>query len=282
MTRIKAPQNRHLKGAEYDGRSYPESLFKPHFQVGYCGRSGSGKSNSMMVALLEYQKHNTFDKLILISPSANEDPKYDLINFTEKYEEYNPSIIQQIVQSQKEDIEEYKLYLEKLKVYEKFLRSTALKSFTKREKEILASMIVLNASGDEMICKPTNDYGREPYCLIIFDDLAGVAYSNAINNPLNSLAYKQRHFRISSCHCTQNLKSISRGIRQQLSTMIIFPTKDYTTLMDICKENCSAVTPEEFLEFYHKATDGERHSFLLADFNAGVFRKNYDQLLTRS
>jgi len=278
-TKIRAPENRHLKGAEFDGRNYPEGLFKPHFQIGYVGRSGSGKSNSMMIGLLEYQKARSFDKMILISPSANEDPKYDRIDWTERHENYNQELIEDIVQSQKDDIEEYKLYLKKLKVYEKFLKSKSLKKFNDEEKELLASMIVFNGES-ETIERPTNDYGREPYAMIVFDDLAGdSAYSNAIKNPLNSLACKQRHFRISSCHCVQALKSLPRVIRQQCGIMAIFPTKDETALMDVCKENCSSVTPEEFMQFYRRATDGEKHSFLLADFNSGTFRKNYNELL---
>ena len=59
-----------------------------------------------MIALLEYQKANTFDKMILISPSANEDPKYDRIDWTERYENYSGDIIKDIVEAQKEDIEE--------------------------------------------------------------------------------------------------------------------------------------------------------------------------------
>ena len=279
-TKIKAPEMRLIKGAEFDGRAYPEGLFQPHFQVGYCGRSGSGKSNAMMVALLEYQRLKTFDKMILISPSANEDPKYDRIDWTEKYEEYSPDIIKDIIERQKNDIEEYKVYLQQLNVYEKFLKSKSLKNFTQAEKKILASMIILDEDGNELIEKPTNDYGREPYAIIIFDDLAGdSAYTNAIRNPLNSLACKQRHFRISSMHCVQTLKSLPRVIRQQCGIMAIFPTKDVTALLDVCKENCSSITPDEFMKFYHKATDGEKHSFLLADFNSGTFRKNYNELL---
>ena len=279
-TKIKAPQNKHLKGAEYDGRPYPEGLFKPHFQIGYCGRSGSGKSNSMMIALLEYQNLKTFDKMILISPSANEDPKYDRIDWTERYEDYDTELIKDIVEAQKEDIEEYKLYIQKLKIYEKFIKSKTLKNFNETEKKILASMIILDDDGNQLIEKPTNDYGREPYAILVFDDLAGdSAYSNAMRNPLNSLACKQRHFRISSMHCVQALKSLPRTIRQQCGVMAIFPTKDETALMDICKENCSSITPDEFMKFYRKATDNEKHSFLLADFNSGTFRKNYDELL---
>tara|TARA_R100000734_G_C3319038_1_gene114108 strand:+ start:1483 stop:2196 length:714 start_codon:yes stop_codon:yes gene_type:complete len=234
----------------------------------------------MMIALLEYQKAGTFDKMILISPSANEDPKYDMIDWSERHENYSPQLIEDIVQSQKDDIEDYKLYLEKLKVYEKFIRSKSLKNFTENEKRVLASMIILDEDGNELIEKPVNDYGREPYAIIVFDDLAGDnAYTNAIRNPLNSLACKQRHFRISSMHCVQTLKSLPRVIRQQCGIMAIFPTKDETALMDICKENCSSITPDEFMKFYHKATDDEKHSFLLADFNSGTFRKNYNELL---
>ena len=234
----------------------------------------------MMIALLEYQNLKTFDKMILISPSAFEDPKYDRIDWTERYENYSGDIIKDIIEKQKEDIEEYKLYIEKLKVYEKFLKSKSLKNFNQAEKKILASMIILDDDGNQLIEKPTNDYGREPYAILVFDDLAGdSAYSNAMRNPLNSLACKQRHFRISSMHCVQALKSLPRTIRQQCGVMAIFQTKDDSALMDICKENCSTVTPDEFMKFYHKATDNDKYSFLLCDFNSGTFRKNYDELL---
>ena len=280
--KIKAPSNIHLKGAEFDNRDYPnnKSLFKPHFQISYVGRSGSGKSNAALIGLMEYQKCNTFDKMILISPSCYEDPKYDLVNWTERHENYSPEIIKDIIQSQKDDIEEYKNFLEKTKVYEKFVKSKSLKNFSDKEKELLFQMILLDEQGDEYIDKPTNQYNREPYCILMFDDLAGDnCYSNAIQNPMNSLACKCRHFRISTIHCVQALKSLPRVIRQQQSHMAIFPTKDNSALLDLCKENCSSITQQEFMDFYHKATDNHKHSFLLCDFNNGIFRKNYDQLL---
>jgi len=280
QTKIKAPVNRHLKGAEFDGRSYPDSLFKPHFQAAYIGRSGSGKSNSCMVALLEYQKAGTFEKMVLVSPSANEDPKYNLINWTERYEDYSGELIPKIIEKQKQDIVDFKEYQEKKLIFEKFMKSRSFKNFNDREKQLLAQMIVMDEDGNQVLEKPQNDYEREPYCLIVFDDLAGDnAYSNALRNPLNSLACKQRHFRISSFHCTQALKSLPRVIRQQCGIVAIFPTKDENALIDLCKENCCCVTVDEFMAFYHTATDGEKHSFLLADFNSGCFRKNYDVLL---
>jgi len=284
-TKIRSIKSVPLKGAQYDGRPYPEGLWEPNYVGGWVGKTGSGKSTSLLNALIAYQRHNTFDKQILISPSALEDPKYDLVKFDDKYEEYSDALLKEIVQQQDDDIQEYKDHQEKLEVYNKFVRSGGnIKSLTDKEKKIIISLIVQDENGDQFITKPECKYSRLPMLVIVFDDLGSSgAYSNNSKSFMNSMACRCRHKNITMLHAVQHLYQLPRALRQQCGVMAIFRTKDHKILKELAKENSSTVTEDQFIQLYEKSMERDNpHDFLLCDFKLENFRRNYDELLTIS
>ena len=282
-TKIKSIKSVPLKGYVYDNRPYPEGLWEPSYVGGWVGKTGSGKSTSMLNALIAYQRTNTFDKQILFSPSS--DPKYDLVKFDEHYEEYSDALLKEIVQQQDDDIEEYKNHKEALEVYNKFVRSGGnIKALNDKEKKIIISLIVQDENGDQYITKPECKYSRMPMMVIVFDDLGSSgAYSNNSKSFMNAMACRCRHKNITMLHAVQHLYQLPRALRQQCSIVCIFKTKDTKILKELAKENSSTVTEDQFIQLYNKSMERENpHDFLLCDFKLENFRRNYDELLTIS
>ena len=281
-TKIKSTQVRKLPGNNYDGRSYPQGLWENNFVGAWVGKTNSGKSTSMMCAILDYVKTNTFDKLYCFSPSILEDDKYKQVNWTETYSDFDEPTLKKIVQEQEDDIQEFKDYKEKLKIYEKFMKSNTLKNFTQAEKKILASMIILDDDGNELIEKPTNDYGRIPAALIVMDDLGSSgAYSNNVRSFMNAMACRCRHKNITMFHAVQHLYQLPRALRQQCQVLCLFKTKDIKLLKEIARENSSNVTEDQFMNLYDKAMEtGDPHTFMCCDFKNECYRINYDKIMS--
>ena len=59
---------------------------------------------------------------------------------------------------------------------------------------------------------------------------------------------------------------------------MLFQTKDKKLLEELAKENCSHLSPEEFVQLFQHAT-ADPHSFMLCDFKNNEVRKNFDEIL---
>jgi len=70
-----------------------------------------------------------------------------------------------------------------------------------------------------------------------------------------------------------------RALRSQCSHTMLFQSKDKKLIEELAKENCSHLTPEEFIELFQHATQ-QPHDFMLCDFKHNeVRKKNFDQAL---
>ena len=263
-----------IPGHELDNRNIPPGLFKPSFVGGFSGATGSGKSTSLLNMLQEYQKSKTYDRYILFSPSAEDDPKYKVINWDEVHENYSDATLRGIVRQQDEDMKEWRDYVSDIKLYNRLANGAKIESFTKAEKIQLFRMMV----GGELE-KPTCRFDREPYICVVFDDLgSSPAYSNNAKCYMNAMACRCRHKNMTMIHAVQYLKQLPRALRNQCLIMAIFKTKDMKLLKDIANENASSVTEDEFIKLFEAATQ-EKHDFLLCDFLNETFRKNFNNLL---
>ena len=78
------------------------------------------------------------------------------------------------------------------------------------------------------------------------------------------------------------LTGLPKALRQNVTQLFIWPTKDETQLNSIYHEVANLVDKEHFLQLYEKATRTP-HSFLTIDNNAPhpslQFRKNFNTFL---
>ena len=271
-TKIKAIPYDSIKDGSDDKRRIPEGLFKPHMTFMISGKTGSGKSTALIRMLKAYCDAGVFQKLILISPTAAYDAKYKMLPLTDVHEDYSDALLSDIMEEQKADIEEYKQIEEDNKLYTKFMRKRQL-----TKKELLRLYTMINPMTEELD-RPVQTYDKMPYTAIILDDLGGTAAFRNGNNTLNSIVCKSRHFLTNFFVCVQHPYQCPRALRSQCSHVMLFATKDKKLLEELAKENCSHLTPEEFVELFKHATK-EPHDFMLCDFKKDEVRRNFSEIL---
>ena len=268
-TKIKSIANETIKDGSDDKRSIPDGLFKPHMTWMISGKTGSGKSTALIRMLKAYCDAGVFQKVILISPTAAYDAKYKMLPLSEVHEEYSDDLLNQIMDEQKDDIEKYKQTQDDMKLYDKFMKE---KRMTK--KELLRLYTMMNPLTEEFE-KPVQEFDKVPFTAVILDDLGGTSAFRNGNNALNSIVCKSRHYLTNFFVCVQHPYQCPRALRSQCSHVMLFATKDKKLLEELAKENCSHLTPEEFVELFQHST-GDPHSFMLCDFKV---RKNFDEVL---
>ena len=274
--RINTIKNDPIKEGCQDCRKIPEGLFKPHMTFMISGKTGSGKSTAAIHMLKAYTDNKVFQKMMLISPTAAYDEKYKLLPMTAVHEDYSDQLLQEIMEEQKLDIEEYKETEANIKLYKKFVNSTVKTRFTKDE--LLRLYNMLDPFTGE-IFEPYQEYDKIPYMAVILDDLGGTPAFRNGNNFLNSIVCKSRHYFTNFFICVQHPYQCPRALRSQCSHTIIFQTKDKKLLEELARENCSHLTPEEFIRLFTYATAGQ-HDFMLCDFKKNEVRKNFDEILS--
>ena len=277
-TKIKTIKNTPIHEKCRDCRKIPQGLFKPHMTFMVSGKTGSGKSTAVIHMLKAYTDNKVFQKMILISPTAAYDEKYKLLPMTSVHEDYSDQLLEEIMNEQKEDVEQYKETQENIILYKKFINSTVKTKFTKDE--LLRLYNMLDPMTGE-ISEPFQEYDKLPYMAVILDDLGGTPAFRNGNNFLNSIVCKSRHYLTNFFICVQHPYQCPRALRSQCSHTIIFQTKDKKLLEELARENCSHLTPDEFIKLFQYATTGQ-HDFMLCDFKNNEVRKNFDEILSLS
>jgi hypothetical protein len=271
-TKIKTIANAPIKDSSDDQRKIPTGLFKPHLTTMVSGKTGSGKSTALIRMLKAYCDAGVFQKVVLISPTAAYDVKYQMLPLTAVHEDYSDSLLSEIMEEQKDDMDEYQQIEADRRLHDKYMTGKRLTN-----KELLRLYTMLNPMTEELD-KPVQKYDKLPYMAVILDDLGGTpAFKNG-NNFLNSIVCKSRHYKSNFFVCVQHPYQCPRALRSQCSHVLLFHTKDKKLLEELAKENCSHLTPEEFVQMFQHATQLP-HDFMLCDFKRNEVRKNFDEVL---
>ena len=275
-TRIQTIKNGMIQEGGKDKREIPTGLFKPHMTFMLSGKMGSGKSTALLNMVKSYTDNDVFQKIVVISPTVQFDEKFKILPLTEVYEEYSDELLGQIMEQQKEDMDKYKQTESDIKLYEKFQKSNEKTNFSKSE--LLDLYAMLNPMTNE-VDKPEQEFSKLPYMAVILDDLGGTKAFRNGNNALNSIVCKSRHYLSNFFICVQHPYQCPRSLRSQCSHVILFQTKDQKILEEMAKENCSHISPDEFVQLFKYATQNP-HDFMLCDFKNNEIRKNFDEILT--
>lgn len=271
--KIKAIRYGALKEPGDRKRNIPTGMFDPHMTWMISGKTGSGKSTALIQMLKAYCDSGVFQKVVLISPTAAYDAKYKLLPLSAVHEDYSDELLSDIMEEQKEDMEEYQQTEEDIRLYQKFMRHKRL-----TKKELLRLYTMLNPLTEEFD-KPVQRFDKLPYMAVILDDLGGTPAFRNGNNFLNSTCCKSRHYKSNFFVCVQHPYQMPRALRSQCSHCMLFATKDKKLLEELAKENCSHLTPEEFSAMFQHATK-EPHDFMMCDFKRNEVRRNFDEVLT--
>ncbi len=270
----------------------PANLPKLHQCCVAVGKRGSGKTTAL-VSLLEKLP---FDYLIAVSPTMRSNA--DLmkrLKVEHVFEDVDdPSAcdsIRAILEAEAEALDKYHEDLKKWKKLQAKLGCTHAR-ITDQELDDFYSDRTMDLE------PPTHRWGgRKPVVGVIFDDIQG---SQLLSKPrkINQLVIFHRHLGqlaaggsigASLYFLVQSYKSsvggLTKTIRNQATSMILFRTKNEKELAEISEEFSGEITPATFLKVYERAVlGGGAHDFLLVDLHSkpnhpSSFRKNLNEFI---
>jgi hypothetical protein len=278
--KVKGLENRELKSKLAEPRRAPDTMPDKPFLGVVCGSRGSGKSSSVINLVKLYATTHFFDKVYVFSPTFRNDPKMSHL-YDERYsvkiiEDATYDALDEVLYEIKYDIEEYKEYEKYLKLWKKLMKAKDIDSF------------IRNCEAEEIAILENNDYqvpetkykNGMPQSLIIFDDLVGskVVYNNS---SLNKFLLQHRHYLTSILFSVQVWKgAVPRGIRNNLSLMIMFSNKSIPIKQEIAEELSAYITPDKFMDMWDFACK-EPHDFFMINFDSKdkKFRRNFNEII---
>lgn len=269
----------------------PDDFFKLPFVMLSVAKRMSGKTCSMSQFLHILHKMKRLDRVILISPTYENNKHYFKglpLNEEEDVLEPSVSSADLIMKKVDEEARAYTEYHEQLKLWNEIQR-------------LLANNKQARAQGmtDEImkgIEKPNHKYdGRKPVVVAFFDDCQNTA-AFATKSKLAYMTIKHRHLGqtnegaigCSLMYACQNYTCASGGIpktvRGNTTILCVFKNKNMKEL-DVIAEECSGeVDVDTFMAVHAAATEGD-YSFLTIDLNRkdshpSMFRKCWNQWIT--
>lgn len=282
-------ENKDLKVKQAEPRAVPPDMPRLHFLAAIIGSRGSGKTNAFINLVKMYADTNSFDKVLLFCPTFHNDPKYQLLEPNEHDPDsyrfrvetsYSDMALKEFLDEQRRDINEYKQYLRKKELLEKFYKwRKPIASFPAEE------LMELAACNFEL---PETEWKHGmPTALIIFDDLAGnkELYRADSKGAANNFFILHRHLLCSVIFLCQTYKNgVPRQIRNNLSLLMLFSNKSKEMKKEIAAEMSAWVSEEEFTDLWDFCTS-ESYGFLMVDWDTKDptrrFRKNFDTLIVR-
>lgn len=255
------------------------------------GKRASGKTTAV-VNLIE--KLN-FDYVIAVSPTMNSNKEImSRLKVEHIFEDTDDTAIvdniKNIINQEATDLE---TYLEDLKKYNKLMKDIKSGKYMNNDDLLLQFF----NDEDNMFLKPTHRWGgRRPKIAVLVDDAMG-SMLYAKPRKLNGLATYSRHLGqlkeggaigCSLFFLIQSFKAQSGGlskvIRNQATSLILFKTKDQNELEDVAESVAGEIDQDTFYKIYDKAIgEGHNYEFLFIDFHPkkgqSMFRQRFDVYL---
>lgn len=273
--KVKGLQINPPSGSAFTYETAPE-LPKLHQNMLIIGARGAGKST----ACINLVERMPFDRIFIISPtmrSNRELMKRLKVDPDDVYEDPDDvSCLDDIKSAVEAEAAELDRYRHELKRYKQLMKLLNGELNVPIPDELLELFF---HNGD--FRPPEHKYnGRPPCCALILDDCLGSnLYGKGIRK-LNNMTILHRHIGqleeapyrlgLSLFFLLQSYKAqvggISRPIRHQATSLMVFSLKDEKQLKEISEECSGEIMPETFLQVYKQATD-IKHGFLFIDLH---------------
>lgn len=277
--------NKHLKVVQASPRPVPDGMPKLSFLMNVVASRGGGKTNAVLNFMRLYDKTRSFDKVYLFSPTYHNEPKNQLYNDLDVKltvnTSYSDDIFREVLEEIRADIDEYKEYQRRMKLWEKFKKIKRIEQLSPEE--------LIELDVDMGWEEPTTEWKRGmPTSCLIFDDLVGnkELYRSDSKGPFYNFVILHRHLLSSIIFLSQVWHNgVPRQIRNNLSCLMLFANKSDKMKLEIAQEMSAFVKPDEFVRMWDWATE-EPHSFFFIDMDAKDkrlrFRKNFDTLIVNA
>ncbi len=268
-------------------------MFKSHQSCLVIGKRGSGKS-VIAVNIIERMK---YDRLFIVSPTIQSNKALlDRLKI-DPDDIYDPDDLEALDDIKRKIDEErdlYEKYLADMKKYKEFMKKLNSDNPIFRIPDEVLLMFYQNGTFQ----KPRHKWGgRRPHMAVLFDDVMGSLLFTKGIRKLNKMTIFHRHLGqleeggalgCSLFFLVQSYKAqaggISKCIRNQATTIVLFKTKNDKELQEVQEECSGEIDKETFHRMYETATDGD-HNALVIDlhYKKGIhpsgFRQNLDTFL---
>ena len=267
-------------------------MFRSHQSCLVIGPRGAGKG----VITTEIIERMKYDRIFFISPSVQSNKALmDRLHLDpdDIYDPEDLDAIDSIKQKIDEERDAWEKYLEDSKRYKKFMRQLESESPVFGIPDDLLLMFYSNGTFQ----KPKSRYGHKPHLAVLLDDVVGSSLFTKGIRKLNKLTIYHRHhgqlkeggaLGVSLYFLVQSYKAqaggISKCIRNNVTTLVVFKTKSERELQEIQEECGAEVDRPTFYKMYNYATEGD-HNCLIIDLHwkRGIhpsgFRKNLNEFL---
>jgi hypothetical protein len=298
-----------IKGLEIkpsSGDAFPYETAPDMPKLHTCLIANAKRGGSKTTSIVNLMEHLPFDRIFIVSPTYNSN-----LNLMSRlkvepddiYDDPNDiscldSIMDKINQ-ERDDLEEYLQKIRRWKELQKFLNNH-------NELFTIPDDLLEDFFNNGQFQKPVWKYGLEngnelkpkkPCCVIFFDDCMNSAiFSSKGIKKLNQMVIYMRHLGqlkdggaigCSFIFAVQSYKAqnggISKVIRNQMTHMMLFKTKNENELDEIAEEVAGEVNKKTFMKLYHEAIK-EKFDFLFIDLHKkdnhpSMFRRNFNEFL---
>jgi GTPase SAR1 family protein len=121
---------------------------------------------------------------------------------------------------------------------------------------------------------------EDEYSLIILDDLADCLKNNDIQVLMNKFMVKSRHLKVSWIITLQMFLYFPRGLRRQITNLILFKTKSINEFEIIAKEMFN-LNAQDALTLHNYVFD-ENYNHLDVDTVINKYYKNFSELILKN
>jgi hypothetical protein len=250
------------------------------------GSMGSGKTVALLKMLKMYDKTRSYDRIIWFSPTLGREPKGKAFIEGKKncelvyHEKFSDSVFHEETERMKADIEGYREYLRRLKLWERWVKYDY--NIDKLEYDEIWE---LDQMGWE---KPKTNFkwGFPSFALILDDCIfeEGVFSANCKNNTAQFFICS-RHYSCCVFITSQvHANGVPRQIRGVISLWILFRCKSKELQESVAKELSFKVPPQTLLDVWDFATKNSPHDFLFINYKENdlnnMFRVGFtDQII---
>lgn len=268
---------------EYESRPVPYGMPPLNWLMVFLASMGGGKTTSILQLIEMYAKTHSWDRVIYFSPTLCHEPKGKTFinkkkNFELTYHEhYTDALLENEMERMKYDIEEYRLYQHRLKVWERFLRCNNVDELS------LEDLIELNEMNWE---KPKTDFKHGfPSFLVVADDcLASKVFSANCKGTSTRFFVTHRHL---SCCCILSVQIHANGVPRQIRGVIslwaLWKCKSKKLQETIAEELAMRVPADTFIDVWDFAC-ADKYDFLFVnakEFDVEkMFRRGYTKAIT--
>lgn len=228
---------------------HPEILFKYSSVNVFLGKQGSGKTFTLNKELLKLSLIDSHVHLIVM---VSKDGRVD-----ETFESFKSNISLPIITVSYEEIINYLHDLVFHKMIYEYIRDNNMESKIEEEQlnEVLEFLHVTDFKLNSL---------QE---IIIFDDAAYKAILTKPSSQIISMIHEARHYKFIFCFCVQGVKAIPLPIKEQMTSLFLFPGFINQKLSTIYQQSgITCVDYDEFKQIYRQLSQRE---FIYVDCQTG-------------